>query len=216
MTAAFEHRRSRPVNRGQSRFFAPLSRAQRRALRSRNTRSENRLAGRKTAPGIFFAPAPETRREAAPQVTTTHQESATYVFVFVSGCAVAPNSGASQTAVTASSPLAPLSFGFGVTANIPFSSASINYNWTNNTISSNVSLTPTVGYSVIAGPPFTYNSSTSGPILFTVGGTTTIALIGPVPIAARLNISFTTETFFGVDVPWPSSLTFQIRARRRI
>ena len=100
MMSAIQHRRSGPANRGQSRFFAPPSRAQRRASRSRNTRPEKRPAGRKTAPGIFFDPAPETHRESASQVTTTHLESATYVFVFVPGCAVDPNSGGTTSSTS--------------------------------------------------------------------------------------------------------------------
>jgi hypothetical protein len=92
MTAAFQPRTNGPVNRGQSRFFASPSRAPRR----RNPRPGKRLTGRKTAPGIFFAAPPKTHPETATQSLGTHQESVTYVFVFASGCAVAPNSTASS------------------------------------------------------------------------------------------------------------------------
>jgi hypothetical protein len=93
MMAATQHRTSGPAHRGQSRFFA-CPRAQRIAPRFRHSRPAKRTAGRKTAPGIFFAPAPKTHPEIASQTLGTHQESATYVFVFVPGCAVAPNSAA--------------------------------------------------------------------------------------------------------------------------
>ena len=88
MTAAFQPRTNGPAHRGQSRFFASPP----RAPRCRHARPAKRRAGRKTAPGIFFAAAPKPCPEAATQSIGTHQESATYVFVFVPGCAVAPNS----------------------------------------------------------------------------------------------------------------------------
>jgi hypothetical protein len=92
MTAALQHPRSGPGKR-----LSGLRGPSRRAPRHRVSRLANRLAGRKTAPGIFWLHRPETRPESPLQLTETHQESATYVFVFVSGCAVAPNSaGASQ------------------------------------------------------------------------------------------------------------------------
>jgi len=87
MTAAFQPPRTAPARSGGSRFFASPP----RAPRHRHSRPANHRADRKTAPGIFFVPAPKTRPETVTQVTNTHQESATYVFVFVSGCAVAPN-----------------------------------------------------------------------------------------------------------------------------
>jgi len=89
MTVAFQPRTNGPAHRGQSRFFASPP----RAPRHRHARPAKRLAGRKTAPGIFFVPVPKTRPETVTQVTNPHQERATYVFVFVSGCAVGPNSG---------------------------------------------------------------------------------------------------------------------------
>ena len=88
MTAAFQPRTNGPAHRGQSCFFASPS----RAPRHRHSRPVKRLAGRKTAPGIFFAAPPKTRPETPSQSLGTHQESTTYVFVFVPGCAVAPNS----------------------------------------------------------------------------------------------------------------------------
>jgi hypothetical protein len=93
MTAAFQPPRTAPARSGGSRFFASPP----RAPRHRHSRPANHRADRKTAPGIFFVPAPKTRPETVTQVTNTHQESATYVFVFVSGCAVAPNSAATTT-----------------------------------------------------------------------------------------------------------------------
>jgi hypothetical protein len=85
MTAAFQPPRTAPARSPGSRFLASPCR--------RNARAANRLAGPKTAPGIFFSAPPKTRRETPSQSLGTHQESATYVFVFASGCAVAPNSG---------------------------------------------------------------------------------------------------------------------------
>jgi hypothetical protein len=64
----------------------------RRASRWQNARPANRLAGPKTASRKFFSRPSILRPELLPQVTETHQESLTYVFVFVSGCVVAPNS----------------------------------------------------------------------------------------------------------------------------
>ena len=90
MTAAFQPPRTASARPGGSRFFASPP----RAPRHRHARPAKRLAGRKTAPGIFFVPVPKTRPETVTQVTNPHQESATYVFVFVSGCAVAPNNAA--------------------------------------------------------------------------------------------------------------------------
>ncbi|MGH7997757.1 MAG: hypothetical protein ACREFX_15540, partial [Opitutaceae bacterium] len=58
------------------------------------------IARSKTAPGIFWLHRPETRPESLLQLTETHQESATYVFVFVPGCAVAPNSATSTSPYT--------------------------------------------------------------------------------------------------------------------
>jgi hypothetical protein len=63
----------------------------RRASRWQNARPANRLAGPKTASRKFFSRPSILRPELLPQVTETHQESLTYVFVFVSGCVVAPN-----------------------------------------------------------------------------------------------------------------------------
>ena len=93
MTAAFQPRTNGPAHWGQSRFFASPSRTQRHGPRHRHSRPANRRADRKTAPGIFLAPAPKTHRETPSQSVGTYQESTTYVFVFASGCAVAPNSG---------------------------------------------------------------------------------------------------------------------------
>jgi hypothetical protein len=90
MTAAFQPRTSGPAHHGPSRFFASPP----RAPRSRHARPAKRVAGQKTASRNFFSAAPKTCPEIAPQVTHTHQESLTYVFVFVSGCVSAPNSGA--------------------------------------------------------------------------------------------------------------------------
>jgi len=84
MTAAFQPPRTAPARSPGSRFLASPCR--------RNARAANRLAGPKTAPGIFFSAPPKTRRETPSQSLGTHQESATYVFVFASGCAVGPNS----------------------------------------------------------------------------------------------------------------------------
>ena len=88
MTAAFQPPRTAPARPAGSRFFAPPP----RAPRHRHSRPANRRADRKTAPGIFLAPAPKTHRETPSQSLGTYQESTTYVFVFASGCAVAPNS----------------------------------------------------------------------------------------------------------------------------
>ncbi len=90
MTAAPQPRTSGPARRGQSRF-APPSRTCRRDPSRWTARPANRLAGRKTAPGIFLAPAPKTRQETVSLSLGTHQESSTYVFVFAPGCVVAPN-----------------------------------------------------------------------------------------------------------------------------
>ena len=92
MTAAPQPRTSGPARRGQSRF-APPSRTCRRDPSRWTARPANRLAGRKTAPGIFLAPARKTRQETVSLTLGTHQESSTYVFVFAPGCAVGPNSG---------------------------------------------------------------------------------------------------------------------------
>jgi hypothetical protein len=89
MTAAFQPPRTAPARSPGSRFLASPCR--------RNARAANRLAGPKTAPGIFFSAPPKTRRETPSQSLGTHQESATYVFVFASGCAVAPNSTATPS-----------------------------------------------------------------------------------------------------------------------
>ena len=91
MTAAPQPRTSGPARRGQSRF-APPSRTCRRDPHRWTARPANRLAGQKTAPGIFLAPARKTRQETVSLTLGTHQESSTYVFVFAPGCAVAPNS----------------------------------------------------------------------------------------------------------------------------
>ena len=87
MTAAFQPRTNGPAHQGGSRFFASPP----RAPRHRHSRPANRRADRKTAPGIFFAAPPKTRLETVSQVTNTHQESTTCVFVFAPGCAVGPN-----------------------------------------------------------------------------------------------------------------------------
>ncbi len=92
MTAAPQPRTSGPARRGQSRF-APLSRTCRRDPSRWTARPANRLAGQKTAPGIFLAPARKTHQETVSLTLGTHQESGTYGFVFAPGCAVAPNSG---------------------------------------------------------------------------------------------------------------------------
>lgn len=92
MMAAIQHRRSGPANRSQSRFFASSSRARRRAPRSRNARLQKRAAGRKTAPGIFFAPSPETHPASATQTLGSHQENWVCGYDFAPSCAVAPNS----------------------------------------------------------------------------------------------------------------------------
>ncbi|MGI0134100.1 MAG: polymorphic toxin type 37 domain-containing protein, partial [Candidatus Micrarchaeaceae archaeon] len=62
-----------------------------RAPRRQTARPGKPIARSKTAPGIFWLHRPETRPESLLQLTETHQESSTYVFVFVPGCAVAPN-----------------------------------------------------------------------------------------------------------------------------
>jgi hypothetical protein len=98
MTAAFQPRTNGPAHQGGSRFFASPP----RALRHRHARPAKRLAGQKTAPGIFFAAPPKTHRETPSQSLGTHQESVTYVFVFAPGCAVAPNSGLSDLSGLAS------------------------------------------------------------------------------------------------------------------
>ena len=86
--AALQHPRSGPQRR-----LNGLRAPSRRTVRHRSSRPTNRLAGRKLTSG-FFRSAPPTRTWQLPsQVTNTHQESTTYVFVFVPGCAVAPNSG---------------------------------------------------------------------------------------------------------------------------
>ena len=113
MTAAFQPRTNGPAHWGQSRFFASPSRTQRHGPRHRHSRPANRRADRKTAPGIFLAPAPKTHRETPSQSLGTYQESTTYVFVFASGCAVAPNSAGS------SNPYASIGATVGGTALIP-------------------------------------------------------------------------------------------------
>ena len=120
MTAAFQPPRTASARPGGSRFFASPPRAPRR----RHARPANRLAGQKTAPGIFFAAPPKTHPETVTQVTNPHQESATYVFVFVSGCAVAPNSGNGYFVVGGSFggtnlvPLGRVAYGLGASAGI--------------------------------------------------------------------------------------------------
>ena len=85
MMAALQHPRSGPERRLNG-LRAPS--------RHRPLRPANRIAGRKLTSG-FFRSVPPTRTWKLPsQVTNTHQESATYVFVFVPGCAVAPNNAA--------------------------------------------------------------------------------------------------------------------------
>ena len=91
MTAAFQHRTSGPAYRGLSRFFA-CSGTQRHGPRFRHSRPAKRLAGRKTAPGIFLAPTLETRPEATTQTLGLHKETCVFGYDFASGCAVAPNS----------------------------------------------------------------------------------------------------------------------------
>ena len=80
-----------------SRFFASPPRA-RLTSRSRQTsRPEKRVAGRKTAPGIFLRTTPETRPANLPQVTETHQENSVFVCTIALGCAVDPNSELGQS-----------------------------------------------------------------------------------------------------------------------
>ena len=92
MTAAFQPRTTGPAHLSGSRFASC-----RRAPQSRNTRPAKRVAGRKTAPRIFFRATPKPRQETAPQVTGTHLESRSYRYVFAPGCVVAPNSAATST-----------------------------------------------------------------------------------------------------------------------
>lgn len=54
---------------------------------------KNRLAGQKTASGIFCDFAAEARPETLPQTLGTHLECVTYIFKNASGCAVGPYSG---------------------------------------------------------------------------------------------------------------------------
>ncbi|MGH8020206.1 MAG: hypothetical protein ACREIA_18395, partial [Opitutaceae bacterium] len=79
----------------RSRFFA-CARAQRRAPRRRNARPAKRVAGQKTASGIFFAVPSKTHLETATQTLGTHQRNSVFAYDFASGCAVAPNSGSTN------------------------------------------------------------------------------------------------------------------------
>ena len=95
MMAALQHPRSGPERR-----LNGLRAPSRRTARQRTSRPANRGADRKLTSG-FFRSAPPTRIWQLPsQVTNMHQESATYVFVFAPGCAVAPNSGATSNGLT--------------------------------------------------------------------------------------------------------------------
>ena len=96
MTAAIQHRRSGPEYRGQSRFFASPP----RAPRHWNPRPEKRVAGRKTAPGIFLSATPKPHPEAAAQSLGTHQENWVFAYDFASGCAVDPNSGGTTSSTS--------------------------------------------------------------------------------------------------------------------
>ena len=182
MTVAFQPRTNGPAHRGQSRFFASPP----RAPRHRHARPAKRLAGQKTAPGIFFAAPPKTHPETVTQVTNTHQESTTYVFVFAPGCAVAPNNAG------ASGNSSGVTFGFGVTANVPGSSASATY--TKNNLNLNVTAAVQGGFSVIAGPTMTVRTGVSGPTVFSLGGTLGAGLAG------SLNLDFTVKSVFGLDI----------------
>jgi hypothetical protein len=77
-----------------SRFMSP-PRARRTEHSRQTSHPGNRVAGRKTAPGIFLRTTPKTCPENLPQVTETHQENAVTVVTIVLGCVVAPNSVAS-------------------------------------------------------------------------------------------------------------------------
>jgi hypothetical protein len=88
MTAPIQHRTTTGPRFGGSRFFASPPCAPRR----QKARPEKRVAGRKTAPGIFFAPVPERHLEVATQSLGTHQENSICYYGIVSGCAVAPDS----------------------------------------------------------------------------------------------------------------------------
>ena len=87
MTAAIQHRTHGSAHQGGSRFFASPP----RTPRHRIARPEKRVAGQKTASGIFFAAPPKTRRENPSQTLGTHQKNWVFAYDFASGCAVAPN-----------------------------------------------------------------------------------------------------------------------------
>jgi hypothetical protein len=63
----------------------------------RNARPANRVAGQKTASGIFFAAPSKTHWENPTQTLGTHQQNLVCGYDFASGCAVAPNSTATTT-----------------------------------------------------------------------------------------------------------------------
>jgi len=76
---------------GGSRFFASPPRTCRVSHSRQTSRPANRVAARKTAPGIFLRTTPKTRPENLPQLTETHQENSVFVCTIALGCVVAPN-----------------------------------------------------------------------------------------------------------------------------
>ena len=121
--AALQHPRSGPERR-----LNGLRAPSRRTARQRTSRPANRGADRKLTSG-FFRSAPPTRIWQLPsQVTNMHQESATYVFVFAPGCAVAPNNAGAWIDPTSKT----LGFsGLGLSAaEFGSGAASIGSNWT--------------------------------------------------------------------------------------
>jgi len=78
---------------GGSRFFASPPRTCRISHSRQTSRPAKRIAGRKTAPGIFLRTTPKTHPANLPQVTETHQENSVTYYGIVLGCVVDPNSG---------------------------------------------------------------------------------------------------------------------------
>jgi hypothetical protein len=108
MTAAIQHRTTTGPRFGGRRFFASPPCAPRR----QKARPEKRVVGRKTAPGIFFAPVPERHLEVATQSLGTHQENSVCYYGIVSGCAVGPNNAGTASVGPAQSVNTPSSGGF--------------------------------------------------------------------------------------------------------
>jgi len=73
---------------GGSRFFASPPRTCRISHSRQTSRPAKRIAGRKTAPGIFLRTTPKTHPANLPQVTETHQENSVTYYGIVLGCVV--------------------------------------------------------------------------------------------------------------------------------